>query len=87
MLRSVSGGWKQPLGYVLVNESCPVDVLEEIIKEVIDKLKEIGLNVLVITSDMGSNFYSLSLRLNVNCDQPWFLHNNKKVYLMFDPHI
>ena len=85
MLRSISGGWKQPLGYTLVNESCPVDTLEDLIKEAIDKLDGIGLNVVVIISDMGSNFYSLSLRLKVTAEKPWFVHNGKKVYLMFDP--
>ena len=44
MLRSISGGWKQPLGYALVNGSCPVDTLENLIKEAIDKLDGIGLD-------------------------------------------
>ena len=30
LVRSISGGWKQPLGYVLANESCPVDTLEDL---------------------------------------------------------
>ena len=65
MLRSISGGLKQPLGYALVNESCPVDTLEDLTKEAIDKLDGIGLNVVVIISDIGSNFYTLFIRLKV----------------------
>ena len=85
MLRSISGGWKQPLGYALVNNSCPVDTLEDLIKEAIDKLDGIGLNIVVVISDMGSNFYSLSLHLKVTAEKPWFVHNGKRIYLMFDP--
>ena len=85
LVRSISGGWKQPLGYVLANESCPVDTLEDLLKEAIDKLNGIGLNVIVVMSDMGSNFYSLSIRLGVTPEKPWFIHNNKKIFLMFDP--
>ena len=85
LVRSISGGWKQPLGYVLANESCPVDTLEYLLKEAIDKLNGIGLNVIVVMSDMGSNFYSLSIRLVVTPEKPWFIHNNKKIFLMFDP--
>ena len=80
--------WKQPctyMGYPLVNESCPVHTLEDLIKEAIDKLDGIGLNVVVIISDMGSDFYSSSLRLKVTADKPWFVHNGKTVYLMLDP--
>ena len=29
--------------------------------------------------------YSLALHLNVTPEQPWFIHNNKKYFLMFDP--
>ena len=73
------------MAYALVNGSCPVDTLENLIKEAIDKLDGIGLDVVVIISDMGSNFYSLSLRLKVTAEKPWFVHNDKIVYVMFDP--
>ena len=85
LLRSISGNWKQPIAYYLVNGGCPRDELESIIKGAIDKVESIGLNVVVVLSDMGSNFYSLALHLNVTPEQPWFVHNNKKYFLMFDP--
>ncbi|CAB4010470.1 Transposable element P transposase [Paramuricea clavata] len=85
LLRSICGKWKQPIGYYLVNGGCPSDVLETLIKGAIDKVESIGLNVVVVMSDMGSNFHSLALRLNVTPEQPWFMHNNKKYFLMFDP--
>ena len=85
LLRSISGKWKQPLGYALVNGSCPTDEMEDIMKEAIDKVEGIGLNVVVVMSDMGSNFQSLANRLGITPEKPWFLHNGKKYFLMFDP--
>ena len=85
LIRSISGNWKQPLGYYLVNGGCPSDNMEDIVKEAIDKLECIGLNVVVVMSDQGSNFYSLAKRLKVTPEEPWFIHNGRRIFLMFDP--
>ena len=85
LLRSISGKWKQPLGYALVNEGCPTKEMEELMKDAIDKVEGIGLNVVVVMSDLGSNFQSLAKHLGVTPEQPWFIHNKKKYYLIFDP--
>ncbi|CAB3997362.1 Hypothetical predicted protein [Paramuricea clavata] len=34
---------------------------------------------------MGSNFHSLALHLGITPEKPWFTHNNKVYFLMFDP--
>ena len=68
-----------------MNGGCPRDILESIRKDAIDKLESICLTVVVVLSDMGSNFYSLALHLNVTREKPWFLHKNKKYFLIFDP--
>ena len=85
LVRSITGGWKQPLGYALVNGACPRDEMEMLMKEAIDKLKGIGLTVVVVMSDMGSNFQSLAKHLNITPENPWFIHNNQKYFVMFDP--
>jgi hypothetical protein len=85
LVRSITGNWKQPLGYVLVNGACHKDEAERLMKEAIDKLDAIGLKVLVIMSDMGSNFQSLVNHLNITPENPWFIHNNTKYFVMFDP--
>ena len=86
LIRSVCGNWKQPLGYYLVNGWCPSDSMEDIAKELaIDKLECIGLNIMVVMSDQGSNFYSLSTRPEVTPEKPWFAHNGRKIFLIFDP--
>jgi hypothetical protein len=85
LIRSISGNWKQPIGYALVNGSCSTDVLDGLIREAIDKLDVIGLRIVVVMSDMGSNFYSLANHLGITPEKPWFMHNNKVYFLMFDP--
>ena len=85
LVRSISGGWKQPLGYALVNGACPRDEMEMLLREAIDKLEGIGLKVLVVVSDMGSNFQSLAKYLNITPSNPWFIHNENKYFVMFDP--
>ena len=51
LIRRISGNWKQPLAYYLVNGGCPRDAMEDIVKEAIDKLECIGLNMVVVMSD------------------------------------
>ena len=59
LLRSISEKWKQPLGYALVNDGCPREEMEELMKNAIDKIEAIGLNILVVVlSDMGNNFHT-----------------------------
>lgn len=43
--RSISGSWKQPLTYVLSNTACPSTVLQQLLKQCIIELKNIGLKV------------------------------------------
>ncbi len=42
--------------YYLVNESCRSDMVKEKLTDAINKLDDIGLNVLGVVSDIGSNF-------------------------------
>ena len=84
LIRSISGNWKQPIGYALVNGSCSRDLLDGLIREAIEKLDAIGLKVKVML-DMGSNFYSWANHLGITPKQPWFVHNNRVIFLMFDP--
>ena len=59
--------------------------MEELMKDAIGKVEGIGLNIVVVMSDMGSNFQSLAMHLGVTPEKPWFLNNGKKYFLMFDP--
>ena len=85
MARGITASWKQPLAYYLVNESCPCDKIKEKLFETITKISSIGLNVYGVISDLGSNFQKLVRMLGVSVEKPWFLHNGKKIFYLFDP--
>ena len=45
----------------------------------IDKVEGIGITVIVVMSDMGSNFQSPATHLGVTPEKPWFVHNGKSI--------
>ena len=51
MIKSIKGGWKQALGYVLSKNGIKEEMLREIVKDCICKLEMIGVCVKVIVSD------------------------------------
>ena len=88
MARGIKESWKQPLGYVLVNESCPGERIKPLLFSIIDDLTEIGLKIETVISDLGSNFHKLIRELNITPERPWFLYKGKKIFYLFDtPHI
>ena len=88
MARGINENWKQPLGYLLVHESCPSDTIKAKLLDMIDEVTSIGLQVTTIVSDLGSNFQKLIRSLGITPTQPWFWHKGRKVFYLFDaPHI
>ncbi len=85
MARGIKENWKQPLGFVLVNEACPSTKIKTLLLQIIDDLTEMGLHVETITSDLGSNFQSLLHLLNITPVKPWFTHKGKKIIYLFNP--
>jgi hypothetical protein len=79
--------WKQPLAYYLVNESCSSDIVKEKLTDAITKLENIGLNVLGVVSDIGSNFQKFVREMGITPENPWFIHNGKIIYIFDAPHI
>ena len=56
MVRGILYNWKQPIAYFLVNESCGTTQLHTILDEALLRLESLGLNVVSVVSDQGSNF-------------------------------
>ena len=65
LTRSNSESWKQTIGHALVNGFCPTDYLDGLTREAIEKLDTVGLRVIVVMSDMGSNFHTLAMHLGI----------------------
>lgn len=57
--------WKQPISYFLLHSTFPADQLKNIITETIIKLQGIGLKVVALTTDMGSNFIQMAKLLTL----------------------
>ncbi len=88
MARGSCENWKQPLAYFLVNEACNSEMVKEKLFQIIDKVENIGLSVLAVVCDIGSNFQKLFRELNLDYENPSFLRNGKKILFLFDaPHI
>lgn len=57
--------------------------LLQIIKETIQKLRTIGLQVVGLTTDMGSNFYKVSQLLNISVTNSYFEIDEDKIYILY----
>lgn len=88
MIRSLNYKWKQPVAYFFINNSCTGMALQNTIFAVISRLQSISLNIKVLTTDQGSNFYSFANKMHVSIERPYFFVNGEKIYYVFDaPHL
>ena len=85
MVRGIALNWKQAVGYVMTQSGCKVEVLKSLLFDCIHKLHSIGLTVLVVISDQGSNFLQLTKHLGVCSEKPYFENGDKKHFYLFDP--
>ncbi|CAB3998968.1 Transposable element P transposase [Paramuricea clavata] len=84
MTRGIVDNWKQPL----MNEACNSIIVKEKLVDIIEKVESIGLNVVAVISDIGSNFQKFVKEMGITPENPWFVHGEKKIIFPFDtPHI
>ncbi|CAK1584213.1 unnamed protein product, partial [Parnassius mnemosyne] len=89
MLRGIVVNWKQPIAYALLASTKQYEELDNWMNEVMSKLFQIGIKVMAIVSDQGSNFdrYAKEIK-QVTIEKPYFIFNNHKIYYIFDvPHM
>ena len=86
MVRGSISKWKQPVAYFLANESVRSGHLRTIISKVLFHLEEMGLNVVLVVSDQGSNFIRFFDEMGVTEDKPYF-EMRKKNYCIHILHI
>ena len=86
MVRGLTEKWKQAVGYFLSSGPISAADIKVHLLECITRFKDVGLKVVVIIGDQGSNnrnlFQSL---LRCTIDKPFFVYNNNKVILLYDP--
>lgn len=85
MAQGLFVNWKQPVGFWFVRSVMKKEHSHDVIKNVLDSLYNHGFIVKVIISDQGSNFASLANFLGVTSQNPYFMHNDQKVFYMYDP--
>lgn len=85
MIRGFKFPWKQPIAYFFVHNSFTGGSLQNTIFGIINRLHSTPLNIRVLITDQGSNFYAFVKSLNVSKERPFFTVNNIKMYYIFDP--
>ena len=86
VVRGLIHQWKQPFGYFLSSAPMKGDELKSLLVQAITKLTSIGLNVILVVSDQGSNNQNLyNTQLKVSEEKPYFYVNDKKIFVMYDP--
>jgi len=84
-LRGLTANWKQPLSYHFISGSCDAKIVKKLLFEILDKVQELGIQIVAVISDQGSNFLKLHSLLSITNDKPYILHNDCKIFFLFDP--
>ena len=78
--------WKQPFGLFYSSGPISAPRMKVLLFEAINHLESIGLVVIVVISDKGSNNISLfQTHLKVTVNRPFFSCGQKNVCVMYDP--
>lgn len=89
MIRSITGNFRQLIGYVLSSGAVKINNLQSLLEKCLLKLDEIGLRVMCITTDQASNFSLLFKTLGVTPSDPyyWFDTGNYKRRIIVMPDV
>lgn len=85
MARGLISKWKQPIFY-----KYDTPLTSEILFDIIEKLHEVGFNVVGVVSDMGPTNQGLLKSISVSYEQPNFKHpiTGQRVHVFADiPHL
>ena len=87
IVKGLASKWKQPIGYFLSAGPIKASVLQMLTKLCITKLQAIGLNVVALICDQGSNNRSFLVKMgeNVSVNRPYIMHNDRKIFVIYDP--
>ena len=85
MVRGMLSHWKQPIGYFLSRDATPANRLGELLKECVNKVKDIGLIPKLVVCDQGSNNVKMYKDLSITEEKTHLIFDDNKVYFMFDP--
>ena len=86
MVQGLASKWKQPIGYFLSAGPIKASILQVLTRICINKLETIGLQVVALICDQGTNNRSFLHNLEeVTVEKPFIKCNNKKLFVFYDP--
>ena len=85
MVRGVLFNWKQLVAYYLVHESSKSNELRKILREAFNHLASLGLYIVALVSDQGSNFQKFIAEEHVSPDRPFIDWDGKRYFILNDP--
>lgn len=85
MIRSIKSAWKQPIAYTFSATAYDAKKMKDLLEQIITSLHDIGIEIVCLISDMGSNCLELSKILGITTENPKFCLGNKEVFFYFDP--
>lgn len=74
--------WRQPLAYFLPGKCLKAEEIVILLKDCLDRLRERGVDVRLVTCDQGTSNQSAYAQLGVNPDRPYFIHNGKQLCIV-----
>ncbi|XP_014672353.1 PREDICTED: uncharacterized protein LOC106812871 isoform X2 [Priapulus caudatus] len=86
IVRGIIYRWKQPFGFFFSAGTMSGEEMRCRLFEALELLGNIGLTVTAVISDQGSNNINLfQTKLHVTVDKPFFLHEGRKIFVIYDP--
>lgn len=88
-IRGITSNWKYPLCFYFSRTAAPSTILKKLITKILDSLDLIQLKVHAIVCDQSNQNQNLAKNhLNITVEKPFFIHNNRKIFFIFDvPHL
>lgn len=84
MIRGLEENYKLPVAYYLSAGPIKAKSLKEILLSCIKNIINCGFKVRAVISDQGTSNQSVSKKLGVTADNPFFYVENQKVFYIFD---
>lgn len=85
MIKFISTGYKQAIGYFFSQEGFKTNDLKIIVETALDSIIEAGLIPKVLVCDQNSTNRSLFSKFGIDEETPYFVYRDEKIFGMFDP--
>lgn len=85
LIRGLCSSWKYVLSYYVTKEAMQGMKLSSILQNNLTYAMELGLNIRAVVCDQGPNNRKCLKILGITVNNPYFVFNSKKVFVLYDP--